>query len=38
MLKRAFRRRNVRAWCPDCWEYFNPYDGHNCVVVEIVHE
>jgi hypothetical protein len=43
MLKRAFRRRQsgtVRAWCPDCWEYFNPYEEHNCVieVQEIVYK
>lgn len=32
MLKRALRRQSgtVRAWCPDCWENFNPYEEHNC--------
>ena len=29
-IKRAFRRRIVTAWCPDCWEYYNPYEGHKC--------
>jgi len=34
-IKRALRRRIVTAWCPDCWEHFNPYKEHNCVVVEV---
>lgn len=32
-LKRVLRRLQsgpVRAWCPDCWENFNPYQGHDC--------